>query len=199
MLSWGPQHTSGSALQSSSNELSSQSVSHFSNISHLSYGPSTRHASLQRESRACACNSSNTTRRTASREGPQSGGAALAAGRIRAGINRSPQPCDEHKRAQVPLSCASALPRRRADHAILGQGPRPNKGQWNGIPGREIPGRGGDPGEESTGGQSPGTSHRGQSGIESEQGGGGAWHALFRRTVFPHKALRASSSHAGAR
>ena len=69
------------------------------------------------------------------------------------GINRSPQPCDKHKRAWVPLSCASALPRRRADHAVPGQGPRPNKGQWNGTPGGGGA-RGGAPG--GAGGKSPG-------------------------------------------
>lgn len=80
------------------------------------------------------------------------------------GINRSPQPCDEHKRAWVPLSCASALPRRRADHAVPGQGPRPNKGQWNGNPPGEPGGeRPGGPRERARGGASPGEV---------------AWHAL---------------------
>ena len=75
------------------------------------------------------------------------------------GINRSPQPCDEHKRAWVPLSCASALPRRRADHAVPGQGPRPNKGQWNGNPPGEPGGeRPGGPGERARGGRARGRS-----------------------------------------
>ena len=75
------------------------------------------------------------------------------------GINRSPQPCDKHKRAWVPLSCASALPRRCADHAVPGQGPRPNKGQWNGTPPGEPGGeRPGGPGERARGGRARGRS-----------------------------------------
>jgi len=109
------------------------------------------------------------------------------------GINRSPQPCDKHKRAWVPLSCASALPRRRADHAVPGQGPRPNKGQWNGTPGGGEPGgeRPGGPGKRARGGASPGEV---------------AWHALLLRSVQlappglgPPEAIRASSSRAVAR
>ena len=179
--------TSGSALQTSSNELSSQSVSHFSNI-HISHMARLQDTPPSNVSRVHVHAIVQIQRGALPREKVRS---LVAQRSPQDGSGQGSTVPHSHATSTSAHGCRCLAPRPSLAGARITQYLGKGLGQTraNGmvsrgeIPGGEIPG-GGDPGEESTGGQSPGASHRGQSGIESEQGGGGGAGKLFSGAPF---------------